>query len=152
MYMGYTLIFGNNFIDDSPKSITYNNKTLLFLDEDSSGPYITTQIFDSTGENLLIKVEGNICLYLSQELVEKYNDRNHLLLINKEGEIILQSRILDKKTILVSGIFSFKEFALIATQNYIILPNGKKMMHNRVKANDGSVKLTADQGIKPEIL
>ena len=149
--MAYTLIFGNNFIDDSPKSITYNNKTLLFLDEDSSGPYITTQIFDSTGENLLIKVEGNICLYLSQELVEKYNDRNHLLLINKEGEIILQSRILDKKTILVSGIFSFKEFALIATQNYIILPNGKKMMHNRVRTNDGSVKVTAEDGIKPDI-
>ena len=61
--MAYTLIFGNNFIDDSPKSITYNNETLLFLDEDSSGPFITTQIFDSTGENLIIKVEGNICSY-----------------------------------------------------------------------------------------
>jgi hypothetical protein len=74
------------------------------------------------------------------------------LLINKQGEIILQSRILDKKTILVSGKFSFKEFVLIATQNYIILPNGKKMMHNRVRANDGSVKVTADEGIKPEII
>ena len=149
--MAYSVIFGNNFIDDSPKSITYNNKTLLFLDEDSRGPYITTQIFDSTGDNLIIKVEGNICSYCSQELVEKHNDRSHLLLINKEGEIILQSRVLDKKTILVSGIFSFKEFVLIATQNYLILPNGKKMMHNRVRANDGSVKLTADDGIKPDM-
>ncbi|HZE78247.1 MAG TPA: hypothetical protein VE089_06840 [Nitrososphaeraceae archaeon] len=150
--MAYTLIFGNNFIDDSPKSITYNNETLLFLDEDSSGPFITTQIFNSTGENLIIKVERNICSYCSQELVEKHNDRSHLLLTNKQGEIILQSRILDKKTILVSGKFSFKEFVLIATQNYIILPNGKKMMHNRARANDGSVKITADDGIKPEII
>ena len=149
--MSYTLIFGNNFIDDSPKSITYNNKTLLFLDEDSSGPYITTQIFDSTGDNLIIKVEGNICSYYNQELVEKHNDRNHLLIINKEGEIMLQSRVLDKKTILVSGVFSFKDFVLIATQNYLILPNGKKMMHNRVRANDGSVKVTAEDGIKPDI-
>ena len=149
--MAYTLIFGNNFIDDSPKSITYNNKTLLFLDEDSSGPYITTQIFDSTGDNLIIKVEGNICSYYNQELVEKHNDRNHLLIINKEGEIMLQSRVLDKKTILVSGVFSFKDFVLIATQNYLILPNGKKMMHNRVRANDGSVKVTAEDGIKPDI-
>ena len=149
--MAYTLIFGNNFIDDSPKSITYNNKTLLFLDEDSSGPYITTQIFDSTGDNLIIKVEGNICSYYNQELVEKHNDRNHLLIINKEGEIMLQSRVLDKKTILVSGVFSFKDFVLIATQNYLILPNGKKMMHNRVRANDGSVKVTAEDGIKPYI-
>lgn len=149
--MAYTLIFGNNFIDDSPKSITFNNKTLLFLDEDSSGPYITTQIFDSTGDNLIIKVEGNICSYYNQELVEKHNDRNHLLIINKEGEIMLQSRVLDKKTILVSGVFSFKDFVLIATQNYLILPNGKKMMHNRVRANDGSVKVTAEDGIKPDI-
>ena len=149
--MAYTLIFGNNFIDDSPKSITYNNKTLLFLDEDSSGPYITTQIFDSTGDNLIIKVEGNICSYYHQELVEKHNDRNHLLIINKEGEIMLQSRVLDKKTILVSGVFSFKDFVIIATQNYLILPNGKKMMHNRVRANDGSVKVTAEDGIKPDI-
>ena len=149
--MAYTLIFGNNFIDDSPKSITYNNKTLLFLDEDSSGPYITTQIFDSTGDNLIIKVEGNICSYCNQELVEKHNDRSHLLIINKEGEIMLQSRVLDKKTILVSGVFSFKDFSLIATQNYLILPNGKKMMHNRVRANDGSVKVTAEDGIKPDI-
>jgi hypothetical protein len=149
--VAYTLIFGNNFIDDSPKSITYNNKTLLFLDEDSSGPYITTQIFDSTGDNLIIKVEGNICSYYNQELVEKHNDRNHLLIINKEGEIMLQSRVLDKKTILVSGVFSFKDFVLIATQNYLILPNGKKMMHNRVRANDGSVKVTAEDGIKPDI-
>lgn len=149
--MAYTLIFGNNFIDDSPKSITFNNKTLLFLDEDSSGPYITTQIFDSTGDNLIIKVEGNICSYYNQELVEKHNDRSHLLIINKEGEIMLQSRVLDKKTILVSGVFSFKDFVLIATQNYLILPNGKKMMHNRVRANDGSVKVTAEDGIKPDI-
>jgi hypothetical protein len=149
--VAYTLIFGNNFIDDSPKSITYNNKTLLFSDEDSSGPYITTQIFDSTGDNLIIKVEGNICSYCNQELVEKHNDRSHLLIINKEGEIMLQSRVLDKKTILVSGVFSFKDFVIIATQNYLILPNGKKMMHNRVRANDGSVKVTAEDGIKPDI-
>jgi hypothetical protein len=64
---------------------------------------------------------------------------------------MLQSRVLDKKTILVSGVFSFKDFVIIATQNYLILPNGKKMMHNRVRANDGSVKVTAEDGIKPDI-
>jgi hypothetical protein len=56
---------------------------------------------------------------------------------------------LDKNTILVSGVFSSKEFVLISTQNYIVLPSGNKMMHDRVSARKGSVRIT-DEGIKPE--
>jgi hypothetical protein len=56
---------------------------------------------------------------------------------------------LDKKTILVSGIFSFKEFVLVSTQNYIVLPGGKKMMYDRVSARNGSV-IIIDEGIKQE--
>jgi hypothetical protein len=56
---------------------------------------------------------------------------------------------LDKKTILVSGIFSFKEFVLVSTQNYIVLPSGKKMMHNRVSARNGPV-LIINEGIIQE--
>ena len=148
--MVYTLLFGNNFISESPRSVKIYNKVLFDLNEDDNGPYLSTQIFDSSGENIIVKVERNICTYYnSQELVRKYNERNYLLIDNKYGENTLQSRVLDKKTILVSGIFSFKDFALVSTQNYIVLPNGKKMMHNRVSARNGSV-IIIDEGIRKE--
>jgi hypothetical protein len=62
---------------------------------------------------------------------------------------MLESRVLDKQMILVSGIFSFKEFVLTATQNYLILPNGQWLMHNRTMANKSSVTIT-EFGIKSE--
>jgi hypothetical protein len=148
--MVYTLLFGNNFISESPRCVKIHNKVLFDLNEDDNGPYLSTQIFDSSGENIIVKVERNICTYYnSQELVRKYNERNYLLIDNKYGENTLQSRVLDKKTILVSGIFSFKEFVLVSTQNYIVLPSGKKMMHNRVSARNGPV-LIINEGIIQE--
>ena len=89
--------------------------------------------------------------YCSHELVKKYNERNYILINNNEGENILQSRVLDKETILVSGLFSFKEFILLVTQNYIVLPSGKRMMYNKVSAKESSVKIT-DEGIEPNII
>jgi hypothetical protein len=80
----------------------------------------------------------------------EHNERNHILINNHEGENIIQSRILDKKTILISGVFSYKDFIVTVTQNYILLPNGKKVMHDRVSARSGSVRITYDEGIIPE--
>lgn len=148
--MSYTLLFGNNFIYESPQSVGIYDKILFYLNEDDSGPYLTTEIFDSSGENVIVKVEKNTCTYLNgKELIQKYNQRNYILINNKEGENIIQSRILDKKTILVSGIFNFKEFKLIATQNYIILPDGKRMMHNTANSKNRHVMITAE-GIRAE--
>ena len=148
--MSYTLLFGNNFIYDSPQSVKINDKILFYLGEDENGPYLTAEILDSTGENVIVKVEKNICTGLhGKELIQKYNQRNHVLINNKEGENIIQSRVLDKKTILVSGIFCFKEFKLIATQNYIILPDGKRMMYDRVSSKKGDVMIT-DEGVRAE--
>ena len=149
--MTFTLLFGNNFIQESPKSVKFNDKVLFLLNEDSVGPYITAQIYDWTGDNLIVNVQKNICTYCSHELVKKYNERNYILINNNEGENILQSRVLDKETILVSGLFSFKEFILLVTQNYIVLPSGKRMMYNKVSAKESSVKIT-DEGIEPNII
>ncbi|HEX6028243.1 MAG TPA: hypothetical protein VFY64_04320 [Nitrososphaeraceae archaeon] len=79
----------------------------------------------------------------------KKNQRDHVLLEDRKGQIMLESRVLDKQMILVSGIFSFKYFVLTATQNYLILPNGQRMMHNRTMANKSSVTIT-EFGIKSE--
>ena len=136
--MTYTLLFGNNFIYDSPQSVKINDKILFYLNEDDNGPYLTAEILDSTGENVIVKIEKNICTGLHG---------NHVLINNKEGENIIQSRVLDKKTILVSGIFCFKEFKLIATQNYIILPGGKRIMYDRISSKNGDVNMT-DEGVR----
>lgn len=148
--MTYTLLFGNNFISESPKSVNFCGRTLFLLNEDTIGPYLTAQIFDATADNLIVKVQGNVCTYCSQRLIMEHNERNHLLINNYEGENIIQSRILDKKTILISGVFSFKEFVVTVTQNYILLPTGKRVMHDRVSARSGSVRITYDEGIIPE--
>ena len=60
-----------------------------FLDEDVDGPYLTTQMFESSVDNLIVKVEKNICtFYDNQELVMKRNERDYLLIDNKVGENI----------------------------------------------------------------
>jgi hypothetical protein len=144
----YTLLFGNNFITDSPLSVKMANEVLFSLGEDSAGPYVTTSILDSN-ENTLIIIEKNNCIFCNKEFIKKKIQRDHVLLKDRKGQIMLESRVLDKHMILVSGIFSFKEFVLTATQNYLILPNGQWLMHNRTKANKSSVTITAF-GIKSE--
>jgi hypothetical protein len=66
-----------------------------------------------------------------------------------DGENVIQSRILDKTTILVSGMFSLKENVLVVTQNYIVSPTGKRIMHSRISAKNSSVTLT-DVEIVPD--
>jgi hypothetical protein len=144
----YTLLFGNNFITDSPLSVKMANEVLFSLGEDSAGPYVTTSILDSN-ENTLIIIEKNNCIFCNKEFIKKKFQRDHVLLKDRKGQIMLESRVLDKHMILVSGIFSFKEFVLTATQNYLILPNGQWMMHNRTTANKSSVTIT-EFGIKSE--
>jgi hypothetical protein len=144
--LSYTLIFGNNFIFESPKSIKIYDKILFSLSENTLGPYLSTEISDNIG-NQLVKVEQNACIYYREELINKSRGPEHILIININGENILESRVLDKKTILVSGMFAFPQFMLIATQNYILMPNGKRLMHSRVNAKNGDVAITED-GLK----
>ena len=141
IYLPYTLLFGNNFITDSPLSVKMDNEVLFSLGQDSAGPYVTTSILDSN-ENMLITIDKNNCIFCNKEFIKKKIQRDHVLLKDRKGQIMLESRVLDKHMILVSGIFSFKEFVLTATQNYLILPNGQWMMHNRTKANKSSVTIT----------
>ena len=144
--MSYTLIFGNNFVSESPKSIKIYDRTLFSLGENSLGPYLSAEISDKLG-NQLVKVDQNACIYYREKLVNKSKEPEHILIIDINGENILESRVLDKKTILVSGLFAFPQFMLIATQNYIVLPNGKRLMHSRINAKNGDVAIT-EEGLK----
>ena len=144
--MSYTLIFGNNFVSESPKSIKIYDRTLFSLGENSLGPYLSAEISDKLG-NQLVKVDQNACIYYREKLVNKSKEPEHILIIDINGENKLESRVLDKKTILVSGLFAFPQFMLIATQNYIVLPNGKRLMHGRINAKNGDVTIT-EEGLK----
>jgi hypothetical protein len=147
--MTYTLLFGNNFISDSPKSVKCGSTTLFCLGEDSKGPYLTTKLYDLSGKHLLLSIGRNICTYCAHDLVLKKNERSHILIDNKERENIIQSRILDKTTILVSGMFSIRESVLVVTQNYVFSLSGKRVMHSRISAKNGSVTVT-DEEIMPD--
>jgi len=144
--LSYTLIFGNNFVSESPKSIKIYDRTLFSLGENSLGPYLSAEISDKLG-NQLVKVDQNACIYYREKLSNKSKEPEHILIIDINGENILESRVLDKKTILVSGLFAFPQFMLIATQNYIVLPNGKRLMHGRINAKNGNVTIT-EEGLK----
>ena len=144
--MSYTLIFGNNFIFESPKSIRIYDRILFSLGENTLGPYLSAEISDNMG-NQLVNVYQNACIYCNEKLINKSNEPEHILIINMNGENILESRVLDKKTILVSGMFSLPQFMLVVTQNYIMMPNGKRLMHSRINAKNGEVAITED-GLK----
>ena len=77
----------------------------------------------------------------------KKDKRDHILVLNSQGEIVLESRVYDKKTLIVSGIFTLDEFSCIITQNYILLSNGKRIMHSRVDSKNKDV-CVGDDGIK----
>jgi hypothetical protein len=62
-----------------------------------------------------------------------------------EGENIIQSRILDNATILVSGMFSIRKSVLVVTQNYVMSLSGKRIMHSRITAKNRSVTVTDDE-------
>lgn len=147
--MSYTLLIGNNFISNNPKAILYRNKVLFTVEqkEDSDFPSISLTLVDKNGEKI-VEVKDNVCNYYSPELTNKKSDLNHILITDKQGEIVLESRVLDRKTILVSGIFYIDETKkLTITQNYIILPSEKWIMHDKVNANYNNITIS-DEGIK----
>lgn len=143
--MEYKLLIGNNFIFGNPKTIYYNNSHLFSLDEDIDGPYIDTELFDITG-NKIVEIKKNNLLLCDTELDKKVLKRDHILIIDKNGEIIIESRVFDKDTIIISGRFIVNRVVLTITQNYILLPNGKRIMHSKVKAHNNSVIIT-EKGI-----
>jgi len=143
--MEYKLLIGNNFIFGNPKNIYYNNSHLFSLDEDIDGLYIDTELFDITG-NKIVEIKKNNLVLCDTELDKKVLKRDHILIIDKNGEIIIESRVVDKDTIIISGRFIVNRVVLTITQNYILLPNGKRIMHSKVKAHNNSVIIT-EKGI-----
>ena len=141
--MTFTLLIGNNFISNSPKSVRYNDKILFRLDQDpsSKNPNISVNVYDQSN-NQIIKVEKNVLKECSSALTKKKSDPQHVLVVDKSGEIVFESRILDSKTILVSGIFYIDDAKLTITQNYIILPTEKWIMHDKVDSKSGDVVIT----------
>lgn len=93
----------------------------------------------------MLSIDKNSCTHCAQDLVLKKNERSHILIDNKERENIIQSRILDKITILVSGMFPINEYMLVVTQNYVMSLSGKRIMHSRISAKDGTVTITNDE-------
>ena len=140
--MGYKLLIGNNFIFGNPKNVYYKNSQLFGIDEDKDGPYIDTELFDITGSKI-VDIKKNNLLLCNKQLDKKVLRRDHILIIDKYGEIIIESRVFDKDTIIISGKFIVNEVVvLIITQNYILLPNGKRLMHSKVTSNNNSVIIT----------
>ncbi len=146
--MTFTLLIGNNFISNNPRSIRYNEKSLFKLEQisDSQNPFISVNIVDPDNK-LVIEVVENVCKYCSPDLKIKKSDLDHILIVDKAGEIVFESRVLDKKTILVSGIFYVDDLKLTITQNYIILPTQKWIMHDKVDANNKDINIT-NEGIR----
>ena len=146
--MTFTLLIGNNFISNSPRSIRYNEKSLFKLEQisDSQNPFISVNIVDPDNK-LVIEVVENVCKYCSPDLKIRKSDLDHVLIVDKAGEIVFESRVLDKKTILVSGIFYVDDLKLTITQNYIILPTQKWIMHDKVDANNKDINIT-NEGIR----
>jgi hypothetical protein len=76
------------------------------------------------------------------EFDKKALKRHHILILDKNGEIIIESRVLNKDTIIISGRFIVHEVILTITQNYILLPEGKRIMHSKFTSNNNSVTIT----------
>ena len=144
--MTYKLLIGNNFILDNPKKVSFKNSLIFSLNEDNEGPYINAELFDITGSKI-IEIIKNSIIFCNRELKTKFMKRDHILILDKNGEIILESRIVNKDTIIVSGRFVIEKELLTITQNYILFANGKKIMHSKVKSNNASISIT-ENGIK----
>ena len=147
--MTYTLLMGNNFISNSPKKIRFYDTLLFILDEkNEDGSPLISVIINNNVSKKIIEINKNKCIYCDDALVKKRDSEDHILITEESGEIFFESRILDKNTILVSGMFHIDEYQkLIVTQNYIILPSGKWIMHDRIDSNNKDIIITSD-GIK----
>ena len=143
--MEYKLLIGNNFVFGKPKKIYYKDSHIFSIDEDIDGPYIDTELLDTTG-NKIIEIKKNNLLLCNFEFDKKVVKRDHILILDKNGEIIIESRVFNKDTIIISGRFVINDVILTITQNYILLPDGKRIMHSKFKSNHNSVTIT-DQGI-----
>jgi hypothetical protein len=146
--MVYTLLIGNNFISNSPKKVMFYDTLLFELNESNNDslPLISTIIYGDNNKKI-IEIGENICKYCDHSLVKKRDEKNHILIMEESGKIVFEFRILDKNTILVSGIFFISENQkLDVTQNYIILPSGKWIMHDRINSNNKDIIIT-NEGI-----
>jgi hypothetical protein len=147
--MTYTLLIGNNFISNNPKKIKFYDKLLFTLNEktDNDMPLISVSI-NNNDNKTIIEVNDNKCGYCDSKLIKKKDNKEHILITDERGEILFEFRHLDKYTILVSGMFNLEENQkLVITQNYIVLPSGKWIMHDRVNSNNKDITITND-GIK----
>ncbi len=149
--MTYTLLIGNNFISNSPKKIKFYDKILFVLHEknfdDGDTPLISANI-NNNDDKTIVEVNDNTCDYYDAKLIKKRDNKEHILITDESGEIMFESRLLDKNTILVSGIFHIdKNQKLVVTQNYITLPSGKWIMHDRINSNNKDIVIT-DDGIR----
>lgn len=147
--MTYKLLIGNNFIQGNPKKVNFKDSQIFSMNEDKQGPYINTELFDINGAKIIEIIKNNV-IFCNRELNQKFMKRDHILIVDKNGEIILESRVVDKDTIIVSGRFVIEEELLTITQNYISFANGKRIMHSKVKANNDSISIT-ENGIKSNI-
>lgn len=143
--MEYKLLIGNNFVFGKPKKIYYKDSHIFSIDEDIDGPYIDIELLDTTGKKI-IEIKKNNLLLCNFEFDKKVVKRDHILILDKNGEIIIESRVLNKDTIIISGRFVIKDVILTITQNYILLPEGKRIMHSKFRSDNNSVTIT-DQGI-----
>lgn len=143
--MEYKLLIGNNFVFGKPKKIYYKDSHIFSIDEDIDGPYIDIELLDTTGKKI-IEIKKNNLLLCNFEFDKKVVKRDHILILDKNGEIIIESRVLNKDTIIISGRFVINDVILTITQNYILLPDGKKIMHSKFRSDNNSVTIT-DQGI-----
>ena len=100
---------------------------------------------DTTGKKI-IEIKKNNLLLCNFEFDKKVVKRDHILILDKNGEIIIESRLFNKDTIIISGRFVVNEVILTITQNYILLPDKKRIMHSKLRSDNNSVTIT-DQGI-----
>jgi hypothetical protein len=144
--MSYKLIIGNNFVLNSPKGIFLMDKEIFSIGEDNNGVYIDLEIVDKNGKNIL-SIKKNKLVFCIEDFKIKKDKRDHILVLNSQGEIVLESRVYDKKTLIVSGIFTLDELTCTITQNYILLSNGKRIMHSRVDSENKNICI-GYEGIK----
>jgi len=122
------------------------DKEIFSIGEDNNGVYVDSEIVDKNGKNIL-SIKKNKLVFCMEDFKIKKDKRDHILVLNSQGEIVLESRVYDKKTLIVSGIFTLDEFSCIITQNYILLSNGKRIMHSRVDSENKNI-CVGDDGIK----
>ena len=112
------MLIGNNFVFGKPKKIYYHDSHIFSIDEDIEGPYIDTELLDATGKKI-IEIKKNNLLLCNPEFDKKVIKRDHILIIDKNGEIIIESRVFNKDTIIISGKFVINNEILTITQNYV---------------------------------